>query len=203
MSRIDDAVRRILRVKFRAGLFEHPYVDQAKADAASCSPDAAAAARKAAGPLDGAAQERAARRCRSSKSKKTAVIGPLGDDQHDMLGPWWGRGEDKDAVTVFQGIKAQNPRHDVHRRAARSSNTEPPDNTPADECGDDAGFARRGRGRQGGRPGRARARRVARAERRGRLAQRDRPARQAGGADPARSRRPASRSSSCCSTAAR
>ena len=31
MSRIDDAVRRILRVKFRAGLFEHPYVDQAKA----------------------------------------------------------------------------------------------------------------------------------------------------------------------------
>ena len=32
MARLDDAVRRILRVKFRAGLFEHPYVDQAKAD---------------------------------------------------------------------------------------------------------------------------------------------------------------------------
>jgi beta-glucosidase len=31
MSRINDAVRRILRVKFRAGLFDHPYVDQAKA----------------------------------------------------------------------------------------------------------------------------------------------------------------------------
>ena len=31
MARIDDAVRRILRVKFRAGLFDHPYVDQAKA----------------------------------------------------------------------------------------------------------------------------------------------------------------------------
>jgi len=28
MSRIDDAVRRILRVKFRAGLFEHPYTDR-------------------------------------------------------------------------------------------------------------------------------------------------------------------------------
>ena len=25
-------------------------------------------------------------------SKSTAVIGPLGDDQHDMLGPWWGQG---------------------------------------------------------------------------------------------------------------
>ena len=31
MTRLDDAVRRILRVKFRAGLFEHPYVDQTKA----------------------------------------------------------------------------------------------------------------------------------------------------------------------------
>ena len=31
MSRVDDAVRRILRVKFRAGLFEHPYVDVAAA----------------------------------------------------------------------------------------------------------------------------------------------------------------------------
>src|SRR3954470_23992896 len=31
MRRVDDAVRRILRVKFRAGLFDHPYVDQAAA----------------------------------------------------------------------------------------------------------------------------------------------------------------------------
>ncbi len=32
--------------------------------------------------------------CRSSAAKKTAVIGPLGDSPHDMLGPWWGRGDD-------------------------------------------------------------------------------------------------------------
>src|SRR3954454_2843990 len=30
-ARLNDAVRRILRVKFRAGLFDHPFVDQAKA----------------------------------------------------------------------------------------------------------------------------------------------------------------------------
>src|SRR5215210_6621919 len=30
-ARLNDAVRRILRIKFRAGLFDHPYVDQAKA----------------------------------------------------------------------------------------------------------------------------------------------------------------------------
>ena len=28
MSRIDDAVRRILRQKFELGLFEHPYTDR-------------------------------------------------------------------------------------------------------------------------------------------------------------------------------
>ena len=27
-----------------------------------------------------------------SKDKKTAVIGPLAKNGHDMLGPWWGRG---------------------------------------------------------------------------------------------------------------
>src|SRR3954447_12934317 len=79
MARIDDAVRRILRVKFRAGLFEHPYVDQAKAvDPASfVTTDDRVKAREAAGksmvllkndgptlPLD--------------TSKSVAVIGPLG-----------------------------------------------------------------------------------------------------------------------------
>ncbi|MFB9834766.1 beta-glucosidase BglX [Actinoallomurus acaciae] len=137
-QRVDDAVRRILRVKFRAGLFDHPYVDPSKADAAQLRPDAVAAARKAAGrsmvllkndrstlPLD--------------PSKSTAVIGPLGDDQHDMLGPWWGQGRDQDAVSVYQGIKAQNP-HTTFTQACQMIDKDPPDNTPADECGSDAGF---------------------------------------------------------------
>src|SRR5436190_1724193 len=47
--RIDDAVRRILRVKLRAGLFEHPYVVVSKAAEAQLQPDAVEAARRAAG----------------------------------------------------------------------------------------------------------------------------------------------------------
>ena len=68
MKRIDDAVRRILRVKFRAGLFEHPFVDQAKAvDPASFVTAAdRAAARSAAGEVDGPAEERRRRRSRST-----------------------------------------------------------------------------------------------------------------------------------------
>ena len=71
-ARLDDAVRRILRVKFRAGLFEHPYVDQAKAvDPASfVTPADRKAARKAAGKPDGAAEERATPRCRSTRRRR-------------------------------------------------------------------------------------------------------------------------------------
>jgi beta-glucosidase len=140
MARVDDAVRRILRVKFRAGLFDHPYVDQARAvDPASfLTPADRAAERTAAGksmvllkngggtlPLDPA--------------RSTAVIGPLGNDQHDMLGPWWGQGRDADAVSVYTGIKAQNP-NTTFTEGCAMVDRDPPDNTPADECGSDAGF---------------------------------------------------------------
>lgn len=107
MQRIDDAVRRILRIKFRAGLFEHPYVDVAAAPGKLLLPEHRAEARRAASrsvvllkndgpvlPFDAA--------------KSTAVIGPLGDSGHDMLGPWWGRGDDADAVSLYAGLKAQN-----------------------------------------------------------------------------------------------
>jgi beta-glucosidase len=140
MRRIDDAVRRILRIKFRAGLFENPYApfEPGEAEAQMLRPDAVAAARKAASrsmvllrneggilPLDSA--------------KKTAVIGPLARNQHDMLGPWWGAGRDADVVTVFDGINQQSPGA-TYAEGCRLSNTEPPHTDP-EGCGSDAGFA--------------------------------------------------------------
>ena len=139
-KRIDDAVRRILRIKFRAGLFENPYApfDPAQAEQQMLRPDAVAAARNAAGrsmvllknqgsilPLD--------------PTKKTAVIGPLARNRHDMLGPWWGAGRDQDAVTVFDGINAQSPGA-TYAEGCKLSNTEPPHTDP-EGCGSDAGFA--------------------------------------------------------------
>ncbi|HTU11359.1 MAG TPA: glycoside hydrolase family 3 N-terminal domain-containing protein, partial [Allosphingosinicella sp.] len=49
MAQIDAAVRRVLRMKFEAGLFENPYVDAAAADRLTATPDAVALAREAAG----------------------------------------------------------------------------------------------------------------------------------------------------------
>ena len=137
MRRLDDAVRRILRVKFRAGLFDNPYVDQDAIAAKTLQPADREAARKAAGrsmvllknddntlPLDPA--------------KSVAVIGPLGDDQHDMLGPWWGQGKDEDAISLYTGIKAQNP-DTTFTEGCKMIDDDLYD--PANECGSDAGFA--------------------------------------------------------------
>jgi beta-glucosidase len=67
------------------------------------------------------------------------VIGPLGNDQHDMLGPWWGKGEDADAVSVFKGIADQSPGA-TYAQGCVMKNTEPPNRKPSDECGSSADF---------------------------------------------------------------
>ena len=145
MKRLDDAVRRILRIKFRAGLFDNPYVDQAKAKDPKSFVTASdrAAARTAAARsmvLLKNAQTNGNAALPLDAKKKTAVIGPLGDNQHAMLGPWWGRGEDADAVSVYQGIKAQSPGA-TFTAGCTIEPLEPPENTPETECGSTSGFA--------------------------------------------------------------
>jgi beta-glucosidase len=73
-------------------------------------------------------------------TKNTAVIGPLGNDGHDMLGPWWGTGRDQDAVTLFDGIKAQSTGTTTFTKACDLPNTEPPQYNPADDCPAGPGF---------------------------------------------------------------
>ena len=67
------------------------------------------------------------------------MIGPLAKNGHDMLGPWWGRGDDSDAVTVFDGIDEQSPGA-TYAEGCKLSNTEVPHTDP-EGCGSDAGFA--------------------------------------------------------------
>ncbi len=140
MKRIDDAVRRILRVKFRAGLFENPYSPflPAEAEAQMLKPDARAAARKAASRSMVLLQNEGGV-LPFDPSRKTAVIGPLARNQHDMLGPWWGAGRDADVVTVFDGINEQSPGA-TFAQGCTLSNTEAPHVDP-EGCGSNAGFA--------------------------------------------------------------
>ncbi len=133
-KRLDDAVRRILRVKFRAGLFDHPYVDQtAAADEASFVTATDRRQARAAAGRSMVLLKNDQGTLPFSTSEKTVVIGSLGDDGHDMLGPWWGQGRDEDAVTVLQGLKAQNPDTTFVEGCTRT-NADPPQAKDDDAC---------------------------------------------------------------------
>ena len=106
---IDEAVRRILRIKFRLGLFDHPYADESRERNVIFSQSNIAAARGvAARSLVLLKNERATLPIPKAV-KSIAVIGPLADDQGDMIGSWSGDGQATDAVTLLAGIKAKAP----------------------------------------------------------------------------------------------
>jgi beta-glucosidase len=107
-SVVDEATRRVLRVKFALGLFEHPYT--AITPAYDATPERRAAARKVADetlvllkndPVEGAGELLPL----TSKSKKVALIGPLADNQQELLGAWAVTGDPKYVVTLRSALQ--------------------------------------------------------------------------------------------------
>jgi beta-glucosidase len=113
MSRIDDAVRRILRVKFQIGLFEHPY---ASADGAGQVGSAAhrAIARQAVAESQ-VLLKNSHKVLPLRKSAKIYVAGRNADDIGNQAGGWtidWqGRsGDTIPGTTILDGIRSVAPR---------------------------------------------------------------------------------------------
>jgi len=105
---IDDAVRRILRVKFALGLFDHPYVDEAKEAGTMLRPENLALAKIAATRsivlLRNETVSGSPVLPLPSKISSVAVIGPLADDAGNMIGSWGGLGSGEDAVTLRRAL---------------------------------------------------------------------------------------------------
>lgn len=101
---LNQAVRRVLRLKFEMGLFEHPYVDDKTAGKLVNNTEAVAIARQAAQESitllknDGILP--------LSKDLKVAVIGPNADNVYNMLGDYTAPQPDGKVITVYNGIKA-------------------------------------------------------------------------------------------------
>jgi beta-glucosidase len=110
---IDQAVRRVLRIKFRLGLFDKPYADEARErEVISSAGNVAAAREVAARSLVLLKNERDTLPI-SKSVKSIAVIGPLADDPKAMLGSWAGDGRAVDTVTLLGGIKQKLPQAKV------------------------------------------------------------------------------------------
>ncbi|HEU4835588.1 MAG TPA: glycoside hydrolase family 3 N-terminal domain-containing protein [Pyrinomonadaceae bacterium] len=104
---IDEAVRRILRIKFRLGLFDRPYTDEAREATALLRPESMRLAREIAGRSMVLLKNDRETLPLNKNVGSIAVIGPLADDRRAPLGWWAGDGKEENTVTPLAGIKAK------------------------------------------------------------------------------------------------
>ncbi|SFF40856.1 beta-glucosidase [Actinacidiphila alni] len=115
-ARLDDAVRRVLRLKFRLGLFERPYADEAAA-LGGPTPESRAAARWAAARCTVLLKNDGPVLPLAATVRSLAVLGPFADSA-DLHGTWSGPGEARfPAVTVLDAVRAAAPDAEVRHAA--------------------------------------------------------------------------------------
>ncbi len=114
MRTLDQAVRRVLRIKFRAGLFDHPfYTDAARESRDILTPENRRVARRLGEESLVLLKNEGNLLPLPKRGKKIAVIGPMANDQAVQLGSWVGRGQAADAVTPLQAIESKMPQPPV------------------------------------------------------------------------------------------
>ncbi|WP_255491026.1 beta-glucosidase BglX [Dysgonomonas sp. 520] len=102
---VDDAVRNILRLKFRLGLFDNPYTPEYD-ELPFYTDDALQKAKHAA--IESAVLLKNDKNVLPLNGVKTvAVVGPLLDSQADQLGTWCFDGEPAHSVTPLTAIKKE------------------------------------------------------------------------------------------------
>ena len=103
-SVIDEAVRNILRMKFRLGLFDNPYI-ASKAISNAYATEHLNKAKEAATQSVVLLKNENKTLPLKEKIKTIAVIGPLADAPHDQLGTWIFDGEDNHTQTPIMALK--------------------------------------------------------------------------------------------------
>jgi len=107
IAAVDEAVRRVLTVKFEKGLFDHPYADETRCRTAFLRPDAIALAREAAAKSCVLLKNENGALPISKEIKKIALIGPFAEDAEELVGPWSSRGHVDDIVSLAAGTRAK------------------------------------------------------------------------------------------------
>ncbi len=109
LADIETAVRRILAIKVRMGLFEQPYTDEAKLAQVVALPEHCQEARLAAQRSMVLLRNEGRLLPLSNSLTNVAVIGPLADSMEATEGSWMVFGHTPAAVTVLEGIRARLP----------------------------------------------------------------------------------------------
>ncbi|MCM8709902.1 glycoside hydrolase family 3 C-terminal domain-containing protein [Clostridium sp. SYSU_GA19001] len=105
---LNEAVRRILRIKFMMGLFDNPYRTSKEKEEKTilCAEHIEAAREMAKRSIVLLKNENNILPLKKNL-KKIAVVGPLADNAEEMLGTWAVTGRAEDVVTILSGIKSK------------------------------------------------------------------------------------------------
>ena len=109
--RIDESVRRILEMKFRLGLFEHPYADEGKTMEVRLCDEHRQTALEAARKSVVLLKNEGLLPLAPEKYRRVLVTGINADD-HNILGDWSAEQKPENVVTVLEGLKAVSPQTD-------------------------------------------------------------------------------------------
>lgn len=103
---LDECVRRILRIKFRLGLFENPYTEIRSSDKIYLQPSALSNAEQMA-QESMVLLKNAGSLLPLGKNKHIALIGPLADTQAELIGNWRARGRAEEVISILKGMTAE------------------------------------------------------------------------------------------------
>lgn len=101
---IDEAVRDILRIKFRLGLFDHPYVDEKKDSVMYASSHLEAAKRATIESVILLKNDKEVLPLNASV-KTVAIVGPMADAPYEQMGTWVFDGDKTHTETPLKAIQ--------------------------------------------------------------------------------------------------
>src|SRR5919106_2836775 len=113
VAEIDAAVRRVLTLKARLGLFDDPYRRSKAAAAPAPTASSRQLARDAARRSIVLLTNRDGLLPLRDGTSRLAVLGPLADAREDMLGPWAAAGRAEDMVTILEGLREALPGSEI------------------------------------------------------------------------------------------
>lgn len=113
MKQLNEAVSRVLKLKFEMGLFENPYVDVLKAKEEVRTAGHIKIAREMASESVVLLENKNGMLPLSKTLKRIAVIGPNADNIYNQLGDYTAPQEDSNVITVYKGIKNKYPQATV------------------------------------------------------------------------------------------
>ena len=105
MATIDESVRRILRIKYRLGLFDKPYTDETLEAKTLLTAEHRQKAREIATKSFVLLKNDNQTLPLGKNVKELAIVGGLADSKEDVLGSWNGDGKVADAVTLLEGVR--------------------------------------------------------------------------------------------------